>query len=194
MKRRILTVILILTVISPSFRTAAQESRKTQVALSTDLVDWANFGTVNLEAGVSLHQHFSVHAGAKYNPWNFKTHNLGLALYNKQTTAYAGFRYWPWYVLSGWWVGAQAQYTDYAETGVWRHALDTGKAIGGGVSFGYTLMLHENLNLEFGAGVWAGRRFEHTLYCCPDCMKVRESGPGNFVALNDISISLMYVF
>jgi len=194
MKRRILTVILILTVIFPSFRTAAQESRKTQVALSTDLVDWANFGTVNLEAGVSLHQHFSVHAGAKYNPWNFKTYNLGLALYNKQTTAYAGFRYWPWYVLSGWWVGAQAQYTDYAETGVWRHALDTGKAIGGGVSFGYTLMLHENLNLEFGAGVWAGRRFEHTLYCCPDCMKVRESGPGNFVALNDISISLMYVF
>lgn len=194
MKRRILTVILILTVIFPSFRTAAQESRKTQVALSTDLVDWANFGTVNLEAGVSLHQHFSVHAGAKYNLWNFKTHNLGLALYNKQTTAYAGFRYWPWYVLSGWWVGAQAQYTDYAETGVWRHALDTGKAIGGGVSFGYTLMLHENLNLEFGAGVWAGRRFEHTLYCCPDCMKVRESGPGNFVALNDISISLMYVF
>ena len=194
MKKRILTVILILTVIFPTFRTAAQESRKTQVALSTDLVDWANFGTVNLEAGVSLHQHFSVHAGAKYNPWNFKTHNLGLALYNKQTTAYAGFRYWPWYVLSGWWVGAQAQYTDYAETGVWRHALDTGKAIGGGVSFGYTLMLHENLNLEFGAGVWAGRRFEHTLYCCPDCMKVRESGPGNFVALNDISISLMYVF
>ncbi len=173
---------------------AAQENRKTRVALSTDLVDWANFGTVNLEAGVSLHQHFSVHAGAKYNPWNFKTHNLGLALYNKQTTAYAGFRYWPWYVLSGWWIGAQAQYTDYAETGVWRHALDTGKAIGGGVSFGYTLMLHENLNLEFGAGVWAGRRFEHTLYCCPDCMKVRESGPGNFVALNDISISLMYVF
>ena len=194
MKRRILTVILILTVIFPSFRTAAQESRKTQVALSTDLVDWANFGTVNLEAGVSLHQHFSVHAGAKYNPWSFKTHNLGLALYNKQTTAYAGFRYWPWYVLSGWWVGAQAQYTDYAETGVWRHALDTGKAIGGGVSFGYTLMLHENLNLEFGAGVWAGRRSEHTLYCCPDCMKVRESGPGNFVALNDISISFMYVF
>ena len=194
MKRRILTVILILTVIFPSFRTAAQESRKTQVALSTDLVDWANFGTVNLEAGVSLHQHFSVHAGAKYNPWSFKTHNLGLALYNKQTTAYAGCRYWPWYVLSGWWVGAQAQYTDYAETGVWRHALDTGKAIGGGVSFGYTLMLHENLNLEFGAGVWAGRRFEHTLYCCPDCMKVRESGPGNFVALNDISISFMYVF
>lgn len=57
------------------------------------------------------------------------------------------------------------------------------KAIGVCLSFGYTLMLHEKLNLEFGAGMWAGRRYEHVLYCCPDCMQVRESGSGNFVAL-----------
>lgn len=194
MNRRILTLILILAAIFSSFQMVAQEKRKTSFALSTDVVDWANFGTINMEAGFSVHQHFSVQAGAKYNPWTFKTHKLGLPLYNKQTTAYAGFRYWPWYVFSGWWVGAQMQYKGYSETGIWRHALDTGKAFGGGLSFGYTLMLTENLNLEFGAGVWAGRRFDHTLYCCPECMKVRESGPGNFVALNDVSLSIMYVF
>lgn len=194
MNRRILTLILILAAIFSSFQMVAQEKRKTSFALSTDVVDWANFGTINMEAGFSVHQHFSVQAGAKYNPWTFKTYMLGLPLYNKQTTAYAGFRYWPWYVFSGWWVGAQMQYTGYSETGIWRHALDTGKAFGGGLSFGYTLMLTENLNLEFGAGLWAGRRFDHTLYCCPECMKVRESGPGNFVALNDVSISVMYVF
>lgn len=194
MNRRILTLILILAAIISSFQMVAQEKRKTSFALSTDVVDWANFGTINMEAGFSVHQHFSVQAGAKYNPWTFKTHKLGLPLYNKQTTAYAGVRYWPWYVFSGWWVGAQMQYTGYSETGIWRHALDTGKAFGGGLSFGYTLMLTENLNLEFGAGLWAGRRFDHTLYCCPECMKVRESGPGNFVALNDVSISVMYVF
>ena len=175
MNRRILTLILILAAIFSSFQMVAQEKRKTSFALSTDVVDWANFGTINMEAGFSVHQHFSVQAGAKYNPWTFKTYMLGLPLYNKQTTAYAGFRYWPWY-------------------GIWRHALDTGKAFGGGLSFGYTLMLTENLNLEFGAGLWAGRRFDHTLYCCPECMKVRESGPGNFVALNDVSLSIMYVF
>jgi hypothetical protein len=158
------------------------------------VVDWANLATINLEAGISVHQHFSLQAGAKYNPWTFKTQTLGLPLFNKQVSAYAGFRYWPWYVFSGWWIGAQMQYTDYSETGIWRHALDTGKALGGGVSFGYTLMLTERLNLEFGTGLWAGRRFEHTLYCCPDCMKIRENGPQNFVALNDISISLMYIF
>ena len=193
MNKRFLTIILLLSVITCTFQMTAQE-RKTSVALSTDLVDWAYLGTANFEAGVSLHRHFSLQTGAKFNPWSFKTRESDLDLYNKQTTAYAGFRYWPWYVYSGWWVGAQAQYTGYSETGVWRHALDTGKAIGAGLSFGYTLMLHERVNLEFGAGVWGGRRFEHTLYCCPDCMQVRRSGPGNFVALNDISVSVMYVF
>lgn len=193
MNKRFLIIILLLFAVVPEFRMTGQE-RKTSVALSTDLVDWAYLGTANLEAGVSVHRHFSLQAGAKFNPWSFKTPGLELDLYNKQTTAYAGFRYWPWYVYSGWWVGAQAQYSGYSETGVWRHALDTGKAIGAGLSFGYTLMLSENFNLEFGAGVWGGRRFQHTLYCCPDCMKVRQSGPENFVALNDISVSVMYVF
>lgn len=193
MNKSFLTITLLLSVIVSTFEMAAQE-RKTSVALSTDLVDWAYLGTSNIEAGVSVHRHFSLQAGAKFNPWNFKTHKSDLDLYNKQTTAYAGFRYWPWYVYSGWWVGAQVQYSGYSETGVWRHALDTGKALGAGLSFGYTLMLNENFNLEFGAGVWGGRRFRHTLYCCPDCMKVRQSGPENFVALNDISVSVMYVF
>ena len=193
MNKRFFTIILLLFAVIPEFRMTGQE-RKASEALSTDLVDWAYLGTANLEAGVSVHRHFSLQAGAKFNPWSFKTRESDLDLYNKQTTAYAGFRYWPWYVYSGWWVGAQAQYTGYSETGGWRHALDTGKALGAGLSFGYTLMLNENFNLEFGAGEWGGRRFEHTLYCCPDCMKVRQSGPQNFVALNDISISVMYVF
>lgn len=195
MIKRFVTIIFLVTAaVTSSNDVMAQERRATPVSLSTDIVDWANFGTINLEAGAGLGRHLSVTAGAKYNPWSFKTQKLGLQLYNKQTTAYAGLRYWPWYVFSGWWIGAQTQYTQYAETGIWRHALDTGSAVGGGLSLGYTLMLHEKLNLEFGAGAWAGRRYKHTLYCCPECMDVRESGPSNFIALNDISVALMYVF
>ena len=194
MKKRILTILLLLAAISSPFEAASQGKSKTQVVLSTDISDWAYLGTINLEAGVSLHQHFSLQAGAKYNPWDFKVGKHDLPLYNHQTTAYVGFRYWPWYVYSGWWIDVRAQYTKYEETGIWRPALDTGTAVGGGLSFGYTLMLHERLNLEFGAGLWAGRRLEHILYCCPDRMSIRENFPSNFVALNDISISLMYVF
>ena len=195
MIKRFVTIIFLVTAaVTSSNDVMAQERRATPVSLSTDIVDWANFGTINLEAGAGLGRHLSVTAGAKYNPWSFKTQKLGLQLYNKQTTAYAGLRYWPWYVFSGWWIGAQTQYTQYAETGIWRHALDTGSAVGGGLSLGYTLMLHEKLNLEFGAGAWAGRRYKQTLYCCPECMDVRESGSSNFIALNDISVALMYVF
>lgn len=194
MERKILTAILLLTALFSASRLDAQDRSKTPMVLSTDLVDWASLGTINVEAGMGVHQHFSVQAGARYNPWNFKSGRLSLPLYTHQATAYAGCRYWPWYVFSGWWLGVQAQYTQYEETGVWRPALDTGTAVGGGVSLGYTLMLHEKLNLEFGAGVWAGKRYKHVLYCCPECMDVREANPGKFVALNDISVALMYVF
>ena len=129
MIKRFVTIICLLLAVASSVD--AQERRTKTVALSTDIVDWANLGTVNLEAGVGFSRHMSVTAGAKYNPWSFKTQKVGLQLYNKQTTAYAGLRYWPWYVFSGWWIGAQTQYTQYAETGIWRHALDTGSAVGG---------------------------------------------------------------
>lgn len=194
MDRRNLKIILLLLAVFCAFNADAQEKSKRQVSVSTDVIDWANFGTVNIEAGVSLHQHFSLLAGAKYNPWNFRTVKSDLQLYNHQQTAYVGVRYWPWYVYSGWWVSAQAQYSKFEKTGIWRHALDTGSALGAGVSLGYTLMLHEKLNLEFGAGFWAGNRYKHVLYCCPECMDVRESSPTTFVALNDISVAVMYVF
>lgn len=194
MNRRVLIIILLVSALFSTSQTAAQENGKMQLAVSTNLVDWASLCTLNLEAGVSVSQHLSVQAGVKYNPWNFSIGDPEIPLYAKQASARAGVRYWPWYVFSGWWVGLQAQIIRYAETGLWRHALDTGAAAGGVLSLGYTLMLNERLNLEFGAGAWAGRRFEHTLYCCPECMRVRESRPGNFVALNDLSVAVMYLF
>ena len=80
MYRRILTIILLLAALVSSFTAAAQEKSKTQFALSTDVVDWASLGTINLEAGVSVHQHFSVQGGATYNPWNFETGRLDMPL------------------------------------------------------------------------------------------------------------------
>ena len=169
-------------------------SRAQKVSLSTNLLEWANFGTVNLDAGVSVHKSVSVHLGAKYNPWEFKTNKLQLDLYNKQTTGYLDVRYWPSSVFSGWWFGARARVSDYSTTGVWRHALEEGFAVGVGLSFGYSLTVHERLRLDFGAGFWGGRKLEYDLYCCTDCMKFRESGPRNFITYDDVKISLVYLF
>jgi hypothetical protein len=118
-------------------------ARAQKVSLNTDLVDWGYFGTINLEAGFSVSQHFSLMAGARYNPWEFKT-RLDKDMYKKQITEYVGARWWPWYVYSGWWVGAKVQHSYFSETGMWRPALENKQAIGAGLSGGYTLMLRHN--------------------------------------------------
>lgn len=168
-------------------------AQRTKIGLSTNALGWANYGTANLEIGVGLAQHFSVHAGARYNPWEFSSKE-GLSIRNNQTSAFVGAKWWPWYVFSGWWVGGKVQYSDFARTGIWRPALEEATRIGGGVSFGYTLMVHQNLNLEFGAGVWGGANTSYNLYCCPEHKVIRKSGKGGFFGLDDISVSLMYIF
>ena len=59
---------------------AIERSSAQDVSLSTNFLEWANFGTVNLEAGISVHKNISLHLGAKYNPWEFKTSQLNLDL------------------------------------------------------------------------------------------------------------------
>ena len=185
MKRKIIILILLLGI---SYSAGAQK-----LSLSTNLVDWANFGTANIEAGVSISQHFSAMLGGHFNPWKFKT-GSGNDIFNKQTTGYVGVKYWPWYVYSGWWLGTKVQYASISRSGIWRPALEERSSIGAGLSFGYTVMLNKNLNLEFGAGVWGGKHLKYAIYECPKCMRLREQRSFNFIHPDDISISLTYVF
>lgn len=174
--------------------TAASVSGHAQkVAISTNLVEWGNFGTINADAGLSVSQHFSLHIGGKYNPWTYHTRS-GMPVYNKQTTAYLGARYWPWYVFSGWWIGARVRYLDFAETGVLRPKLFEGKSIGAGALLGYTWMINENFNIEIGGGIWGGRHLEYSRYRTPGSRDLLASGPRNFAFIDELSVSLMYVF
>ena len=50
--------------------------------------------------------------------------------------------------------------------------------IGGGLSVGYTLLVHKRLNVEFGAGVWGGAKTKYNLYCCTECKELRKSEAG----------------
>lgn len=172
-----------------SFSLSAQ-----RFAVGANIVDLADYGTLNVEAGYSLSQHFSVVGGVKFNPWDFSTESD--AVYKKLFAAYAGARYWPWYTNTGLWFQAKGQYADYSITGTWRHALDEGRAAGIGVAAGYSFMLNRFLNLEFGLGAWAGKLFMHNLYECADCSRLRESesGPRGFVDLDNVSVTLSYIF
>ena len=163
------------------------------VSISTNALQWANLGTVNANAGLSVARHFSLEAGARYNPFTFHK-SSGMMLRNKQTTAYAGVRWWPWYVFSGWWISGRGQYSRFSDTGIWRYALNEGTGVGLVLSGGYTWMVSKKINIEFSIGGWAGRYLDHKLYHCPSCMEIRESGPKNFIAPDDVSVSFMYMF
>lgn len=190
MKYRILLYFLFFLIFAAKPQTVEAQN----VAISTNAVDWLNFGTANIGVGLDVSRHFSVEAGARYNPWSFSRKSSGLTVMNRQTTAFAGVRFWPWYIFSGWWIAARCQYSDFSDTGIWRYALNEGKALGASLSFGYTLMLSRHFNMEFGAGVWGGRLLEHNLYHCPQCMRIRESGPKAFIAPDNISVSVIYLF
>lgn len=172
---------------------AGNECKAQKVSVSTNLTDWAYLWTINGEIGLSVDQHFSLLAGGRANPWNFEKPN-GKDIYNCQSTVYAGVRYWPWYVFSGWWMGAKVQYSSFSNTGLLNDKLTEGKGVGAGLSAGYTFMVNERLNLELGAGFWGGRNFKYAQYDSPVTMSPVTTAPKNFIAVDNITVALMYIF
>ena len=185
MKKVIMVVILSLL----SFSVFAQ-----RFTVSTNVIDWANYGTANAEVGFSVSQHISLVAGGKFNGWDFS--NSEHTVYNKNIVGYAGFRYWLWYVNSGLWFQFKGQYADYHITGTWRHALDEGKAAGAGLALGYTFMLSKHVNLELGAGGWGGYLIEHNVYEDPKNLvpRPKDSGSRAFIDLDNITAAFVFVF
>lgn len=175
------------------------------IAVSTNVVDWADFLTMNVEAGIPLAKHFSVHAQVRVNPWVWGLKE-GEASYDdivdlekagflkKKTQVGLSVRYWPWYVFSGIWVRAKGQFCSYDRGGKFLgEERRIGDAFGVGLGAGYTLMLSRNWNLDFGAGVWAGMTNES--------VRVNVVTPKNpepewkkFVWLDDIVVAFVYVF
>lgn len=184
--KKLVVVFLLLAVSS----TVARAQR---FSVGTNLVQWANYVTYNAELGYSLNRHISVVGGARFNDAQKDFPDRHVIQQNKQKTAYLGARYWPWYMNSGLWFGAKGQYQEFAQSGLWRSALDQGRAAGVGLSAGFTLMLTKHLNVEFGAGLWGGCLLEYTLYDCPICLNVRDRGSRMFIAPDDVSVSLVIV-
>lgn len=161
-------------------------------AISTNILDYANLGTVNGQASLALSQKFSIEAGARFNDWK----SISVAnrdFKNNKQAYYTGFRFWPWHVYSGWWFQTKAQYMEYSSGGILSQHLQEGDAYGGGLSFGYTYMLTSTFNIEFGAGLWGGKRIYNT-YAATNMGKPIGEGDGLFIAPDNIEISLLLSF
>lgn len=160
---------------------ASRVAQAQNFAVSTNVMSWANLGTINAEGALSIQRHVSLHAGAAVNPWEL-TSPTSIRIRNRQYGGYLGVRYWPWHVYSEWWVGAKLQYKNFDQIGLTSANATKGNAFGPGISGGYTLMLSQNVNLELGLGIWGGGLL-------PKGEDMRA-----FVMLDNILVSFVYIF
>lgn len=171
-------------------RAAAQ-----QFAVSTDLSKWAWLGTINASFSYAPSRHWTIGVQGDCNPWTFKRADKGGRLMREREYGLAAqARYWPWNSYCGWWVGGGLRWESYARGGMTHYTTYKGEAYGLEVSAGFSLMVHSNINIDFGIGAWGGRTIEE-VYLTPKC----TPGTGTprrrwFAAPNEASVSLVYTF
>lgn len=172
---------------------SANASYGQRISVSTDLLGYLDFATLNAEASYAVSRHWSVAASVRYNPWTFNKDKPGKQLQDRQQSYAAGARYWLWHTYSGWWFSGKLQYQEYNTGGLPDPSTEEGDRFGIGAGAGYTYMLHPHLNIEFGIGLWGGYG-RYVYYSCPSCGLTTEKGEGAFLLPNDVMISLSYVF
>lgn len=184
-------VLIILFILLFSSLTTKGQISHSKVSIGTNGISWVNLGTANLDLGLSIHRHWSIHLSGKYNPywWDVAGHQFQ----NRQLTGSLGVRYWPWYVFSGWHYGASIQYSQYNRGGIISPATEEGDAYGLSLYGGYALMINKWLNLEFGLGVWGGLT-DYKGYNSPRCGKLVSEGRKFFIMPDDINISVVFTF
>ena len=166
-----------------------------RIAVATNLLGWANLATINAELSFAPGRHITVNLQGEYNNWNFGSIEKGNPFQNRVRGASAGVRWWPWNIYSGWWLGAGARCEEYNRGGLFRRReTEEGLAVGGGLSFGYSLLLSRHWNLDFGIGGWCGGT-KYSTYACPRCGVRTDEGKKFFVLPSaDTQVSIVYVF
>ena len=162
-------------------------------SLSTNILDHACMGTLNIETSYSVSRRWSLTAGVRYNPFTYKKGNPEEQMQLRQQSYSLGARIWPWHTMSGWWFAGKMRYQEYSFGGVWSDETEEGDRVGTGLYMGYTHMLSRHFNIEFGLGLWGGLDM-YRKYSCPVCGVLMTTGRRYFILPDDFMISVAYVF
>lgn len=183
---------LIITLLSLSIASSAFAQ---QFSVSSNLIDYASLGTLNIQGSAACGRRITAELAADYNPWTFHKGDPQKQMQNRQQTYAVGMRYWPWHVYSGWWLSCMAQYQEYNRGGILSRQTEEGDAFGISVGGGYSLMIHERINLDFGLAFWSGRK-TYITYECPSCGKMIEDKRGSkwFIMPNEVRVAIQYIF
>ena len=162
-------------------------------SVSTNLLDYAALGTLNLDISYAFSRHYSLTAGVRYNPFTFNEGNKDRQFQYRQQSYSLGVRMWPWHTWSGWWLASKVRYQEYNYGGIIGPETQEGDRVGLGVYSGYTHMISQHFNIEFGLGIWGGLDV-YRKYNCPICGLTVAEGRKGFLLPDDLMISLVYVF
>ncbi len=157
--------------------------------VATNLLDYLNLGTINVEFGLNPLPKWSFYARGRYNPFTF---NIYGQKQNRVAGVALGARYWFWYTNSGWFLNSHLGGSLYNTGGIKDEYAYEGAA--GSLTFGggYSLMLNERWNLDFALGLQGGGT-SYTRYSCPKCGKVEEKGKKIFVAPSNMLVQLSLI-
>lgn len=173
---------------------AALTASAQRLDIATDAAALAELFTLNTEARLSPSDssRFRFTASAEYNPWTFFNADGGRFQHRKRSFA-AGVRRRTGRESLGLYAGAEIQYMQYNCGGVISKTTYEGDAVGAGLYLAWIFAERRRFSFEISAGLWGG--FEHrTVYACPRCGRVLESGDRFFVRPDNVSISIIYTF
>ena len=160
--------------------------------ISTNLMEYANLGTLNLDESYGVDRNWSVGAGVRCNPFKFESERRGV-FFNRQQSYSVGARYWLWHINTGWWFGSKLRFQEYSSGGVFSDGSEGGNRYGVGMYAGYSYMIFPHFNIEFGLGMWGGGG-SYRSYSCPVCGITVGEGNKMFIRPDDVMIALVYVF
>lgn len=164
-----------------------------KVSLSTNVLGYAALGTINADVSYAFSRHWSIVAGARYNPFTFRPDDSDSQFQCRQQSYSFGVRAWPWHIWSGWWFSSKIRYQEYNFGGILSRRTQEGDRVGLGFYSGYTYMLSRHFNIEFGLGLWGGLDM-FRVYSCQICGLTVDEGRKGFLLPDDLMISFVYVF
>lgn len=191
-----LFALLSITMVFSIFSVAAQGV----VGFKTNVLYGVVAQAPNLGVEVGLGRRTTIELAAGYNAW----HMDGKYKNNKKLAHLLiepEFKYYICERFNGHYIGVHGLYSFY---NIGRHNLPMlfgsgsrdyryqGHAYGGGISYGYQLMLSRRWNLEFSLGVGFAR-LNYEKYKCEKCGTRISSGHKNYIGPTKAAVSVVFV-
>ena len=162
-----------------------QEASSQRYAVKTNGLSWLTL-TPNVEGEIKLSDRFTGSLSLHYRPWHVLSDNrkiTGIALQPE-------VRYWFCQTFYQHFAGIHLNYADY-NGGLKAHRYQ-GYLLGGGITYGYQMILSRRWNLEFSIGAGYAR-MNHDVYDRPRCGDFLKHECKNYWGITKVGVSLVYL-